>query len=649
MQFFAEKRNRIFAAIGCSVLLLSVIYLAVNVIRWRSFTPPEITYTNWTSEWSVYHDGAFSVEENLLDSGTETVFMHISDVSLPKGSYSAIITYEAEEDQSASVFGTNSDLYFLNDISVSSPIILSRNKNSADCKFELTEDTRYFSMTINYSGHGTFSVRDVTLRKTAVMWKRYASIIVMLAVGMAAAGLIAAMPSQRRRDILTVLALGAAASIPLAFSGLASNSVDLEYHLLRIEGLAQTMADGQLPQRIAGIWMDGYGYPDAVYYCDILLFFPALLRNLGFDITASYKAYCVLLNFLTAGIAFFAFGKMFSSRKIGCILAAAYTWSPFRSALFCISMLGGFTAMTFLPLIAYAVWRIYTSSPEKRIHFRDAVLLAVGMSGVAASHTVTLIMTAFLLAVFCVLSIKRTLRKDVILTLLCAAGLTVVLCGFYLVPFLDYYMNVNTLIQKIGNTPGSRMIQGEGVAVGQLFSFFASMSSTSFSLNNIGTPGLLLAALPIGIYINTNRKNKQLRCLLILTALSIWMSTDIFPWNFLEAHTWLFGKLAQIQFPYRFNALSTVLLCVTLGFILRYTEERGVDIYKKASIVSAALILSHLVFFVSDFCGSSDFRYSYETESLNTFKTGLLYLPEDASIYDADYTSDILSSGTDEV
>ena len=40
MQFFAEKRNRIFAAIGCSVLLLSVIYLAVNVIRWRSFTPP---------------------------------------------------------------------------------------------------------------------------------------------------------------------------------------------------------------------------------------------------------------------------------------------------------------------------------------------------------------------------------------------------------------------------------------------------------------------------------------------------------------------------------------------------------------------------------------------------------------------------------
>ncbi len=41
MQFFAEKRNRIFAAIGCSVLLLSVIYLAVNVIRWRSFTPPK--------------------------------------------------------------------------------------------------------------------------------------------------------------------------------------------------------------------------------------------------------------------------------------------------------------------------------------------------------------------------------------------------------------------------------------------------------------------------------------------------------------------------------------------------------------------------------------------------------------------------------
>ena len=63
------------------VLCLSEICILFLCFLWmrqgiRRLTPVEISVTDWTCQHSVYHDGAFSVEGDLLDSGEETVFLY---------------------------------------------------------------------------------------------------------------------------------------------------------------------------------------------------------------------------------------------------------------------------------------------------------------------------------------------------------------------------------------------------------------------------------------------------------------------------------------------------------------------------------------------------------------------------------------------
>ena len=42
--------------------------------------------------------------------------------------------------------------------------------------------------------------------------------------------------------------------------------------------------------------MEGYGYPISVYYGDILLYIPALLRLMGFSVTQCFKFYILMIN-----------------------------------------------------------------------------------------------------------------------------------------------------------------------------------------------------------------------------------------------------------------------------------------------------------------------------------------------------------------
>ena len=96
------------------VLCLSEICILFLCFLWmrqgiRRLTPVEISVTDWTCQHSVYHDGAFSVEGDLLDSGEETVFLYGPGLPLKKGTYAANIRYEAEKDQYCEASGANVD------------------------------------------------------------------------------------------------------------------------------------------------------------------------------------------------------------------------------------------------------------------------------------------------------------------------------------------------------------------------------------------------------------------------------------------------------------------------------------------------------------------------------------------------------------
>ena len=82
-------------------------------------------------------------------------------------------------------------------------------------------------------------------------------------------------------------------SVPLYF-GYLINGHDLQYHLLRIEGIKDGLLAGDFPIKIQSNWLKGNGYATAVFYGDLFLYIPAILRLCGFSIAQSYNIYVFL-------------------------------------------------------------------------------------------------------------------------------------------------------------------------------------------------------------------------------------------------------------------------------------------------------------------------------------------------------------------
>ena len=58
----------------------------------------------------------------------------------------------------------------------------------------------------------------------------------------------------------------------------ALQGADWSFHLSRIEGIAQGLREGQFPVRVYSIAKNGYGYAPSLFYGELLLYFPAVLR-----------------------------------------------------------------------------------------------------------------------------------------------------------------------------------------------------------------------------------------------------------------------------------------------------------------------------------------------------------------------------------
>ena len=71
---------------------------------------------------------------------------------------------------------------------------------------------------------------------------------------------------------------------PALTNGGAANGADWSFHLSRIEGIANGLREGQFPVRVYSMAKDGYGYAPSLFYGELLLYFPAVLRLLGMSV-----------------------------------------------------------------------------------------------------------------------------------------------------------------------------------------------------------------------------------------------------------------------------------------------------------------------------------------------------------------------------
>lgn len=512
----------------------------------------------------------------------------------------------------------------------------------------LFEGTDNMAVTISYNGVGSLRTNNLVITETNQLWTMLLTII--LAVTIAAYSILIYTAYNRQYPIarekknvfFTVMLISLIASLPYLLDCNISGA-DLTYHLQRIEGVKDGILSGQFPTRLEPEWVYGHGYANGIFYCNALLIFPAILRLLGFTVTTSYNLYCIALNLATAWISYYCYSRIFKNYKIGLALSALYTLSIFRIyKLVMTSATGEGSATTFIPLILYGFYRIFTEDYKDKRYKTAWLPAALGFAGLMQTHVLTCEITGFLTVLLCLICIRKVFKKQVFLALLKSAGAAVGLSLWYLVPFIDFYLTQDVHIKHVA----ARTIQDRGLYVAQLLFHFwkhttigPSEDSGMYQSYPVGIGFTLSFGLCIFFILWFSGKLRGKKQPLIIFAktasvlgcLLLLMSLRIFPWDKIQFLNKITASLvSSLQFPNRFLGWGTTLLAAVFGFCLWHFEKQGQKLYYYVGIILTLISVTTSSMYLLDSIIQTENRYPlYNEEGMGFgYISGAEYLLE---------------------
>lgn len=542
-----------------------------------------------------------ATDDSLSTGGS---FMKTQPISLQKGSYLVVISYDADQGGSYVTPATSQ----LSSLEFHAPDIqLGFTDNKASMTIDLSRSVTDFTLEAFFSGSGRVSIAEISVLETSNLYKKNMFYALLLCLFIDVVWLFRRADPAGKKVILILSGIFLTLCYPM-YTDYLTVGQDIPFHLLRIEGIAEGLRNGHaLPIKIHPFWARGYGYAVGVLYGDALLYFPAALRLLGFSVQSAYKLFVASINLGTIIIAYFSFKRMFCSRRLGILGCAIYSASLYRLIdTYTRSAVGEYCAMMFLPLILCGFYLIFTET-DKKNWFRHTVLTSLGLTGVIQSHILSCVMVVIVVLLSCIVLIRRVFRRYTFRALASALGLTILLNIGFLVPFLDYY-NSDLYMNSdkwTGNAVGT--FQESALLPVQLFSLFQHSNGGAWRVlagaYNEMTPGMgifFLLGILLFFYLllchyrqfSTIKNFKPALFCMVMGCLHLFMSTCIFPWDAI-AFWWKTADrvMFSLQFPWRFLAIATVLLTFAICFAvsaLSQTVQREVF----TAVLMGMLVLS---------------------------------------------------------
>ena len=579
-----------------------------------------------------------SVDENGFyyrpDSARSTAWKATFDLyEIKSGAYEITVRYRSDCDGTQSVANSAGYLRVFSSRTIKGEsILLDDGHTEATGRFwvPLGADADDFSVSVDFTGAGEADVYGVDIVEQPIY--RVTRLLGILAV-LALLDLVlyvffakGVSRGKRTKEVLLLAAIALAASLP-HLTNILQEGHDLKFHLLRISTLAGELKNGQFPVRMLHEMCNGFGYATPLYYCDIFLYPSALLYNMMVPLQLAYKIYAVGVNIATAWVSYYCFSAITGSKRYGMFGAALYTLSAYRLInLYLRAALGEYTAMVFLPVILLGVFHIYTAEKPR---MRDWMPLALGMSGVVMSHILTTQMAAVFLVIFCLVAIKRTLRPTTLLAIAKAAGVAVALCAWFIVPFLQSYVGMQTLV----TARGIQWIQCTGTYLLQLIGISFTANGGGVNDGIAGEMPLTLGlALSIGIAMvlyyfikrdewkTEGEQHRRISVMFLLGLLAAVFSLHFFPWDGIQGGivalldggmgVKIAELLGSIQFSWRYLAIATVLLVPASLLVLAELVRRKPAHGKLVAVLMAAgLVLNMGSFYTGYTDGAEEYTY----------------------------------------
>ncbi|MBO4266130.1 MAG: glycoside hydrolase family 9 protein [Lachnospiraceae bacterium] len=380
------------------------------------------------------------------------------------------------------------------------------------------------------------------------------------------------------------------------------NGHDIEYHLLRIESLKEGIRIGRPFLKVNTLFYGGAGYASSLFYSDILLHIPALLRVFHVSIGKSFHIYTAMIFVMCYLSTFYCVWKMSLSKFAGTIAAILLTLCPYHMDDMLVRTACGETAaFIFLPFAIYGIFNVIHEDMDKPWVF------GFGFAGLILAHPATCILTVAFGIVCFLIHIKKFINTPRLFAKLCVvSGLAVLVTAFHWVPMLEQFASAKFYVSD----NWSDLLDA---AVG-----FSDIASTTFPC-----VGFVLFALILPRFFMSRKDYPILGFVDMLIVAAIIFAvgaTNIMPW---ERVARFFGFL---QFPWRMFIMTSTLLAMADAIVLRLFLDRADQESRSFTVELTLIVVMAAVSFLAvnhqnensmGYYDYSDDYYSYKPFTAN--------------------------------
>lgn len=384
---------------------------------------------------------------------------------------------------------------------------------------------------------------------------------------------------------------------------------DITFHLVRIEGITSSLKELQIPVRIHMFENNGYGYATSIFYPELFLYIPAILRVFNVSKVLSYKILLLFINCCTVFSMYVSVSKITKSKKAGIVATLIYASASYRLEVTYIrAALGESLALAFFPIAIWGLYELCTGNKEKWYVF------VIGVTLVLQSHILSLMFLGIVSAIFMIAYLKQIIREKRLKQILISLILIVLVNLWFITPFLDSY-RLNLDVKNRNSKNSAYVFYKHAVVPVQLFNFFDTtdclgVSKTLeegisdemvFSLGILCTLGFVISI----YYCFKDRKKEEtkfMKILLLVSFIFLISSTTIMPWKFLQNQSSQIDKICStIQFPWRFLGIATVCISVLSGIVLGDVEEDYETKNYKIVIITSIIAFLFVPYFLEEY------------------------------------------------